>query len=449
MSDPNKEPNSDLQTGMSPGTPGSLLHKPVSRRDVLKLAGVGGLGLLLGGSAAGALLSSTGAAVRKDSGKDRVLNAGDPAATVQPFYGKHQAGIITPSQNFMCFASFDLTTTSLDEVRSLFKKWTEAAADMSRGQMLGDDRSNRNPNLPPADTGEAAGLTPSGTTFTFGVGPSFFDSRFGLAHKRPAAFPDLPAFRSDALQDEWSGGDIGVQVCADDLQVAFHAIRNLTRIARGTAVLRWTQEGFQRTGAAEPAGGTPRNLMGFKDGTGNPDVKDSRLMDQVVWAQVSDGAAWMDSGSYMVVRRIRMRLEIWDRSTLSDQEQTFGRYRESGAPLGGTNEFDPLDLEKKDRQGNYALPVNSHSRLAHMDGQIKLLRRAYSYSSGMDRKTGQLDAGLFFICFQRDIGKQFIPMQQKLAASDNLNEYISHIGSASFACFPGVSEGRYFGDLLF
>lgn len=445
MSEHEKEASSELMAGTSQGTPGSLLHKPVSRRDVLKMAGVGGLGLLLGGGAAGAILSHTGAVKRTDD----LINTKDEAGTVYPFYGSHQAGIITKSQNFMCFAAFDLTTSSLDEVRSLFKKWTEAAAIMAEGSMLGTDRSNQNPNLPPADTGEADGLAPSRTTLTFGVGPAFFDARFGLAGKRPAAFPDLPAFRGDALQEEWSGGDIGVQVCADDLQVAFHAIRNLTRIARGTAVLRWTQEGFQRTGAAQPSGGTPRNLMGFKDGTGNPDVNDAKLMNQFVWAQASDGAGWMSGGSYMVARRIRMRIEIWDRSTLSDQEQTFGRHRSSGAPLGGTDEFEPLNLEKRDAAGNFVLPENSHSRLAHMHGDTKILRRAYSYSSGLDPKTGQLDAGLFFICFQRDISKQFIPMQQKLAANDKLNEYISHIGSATFACFPGVSSGRYIGDLLF
>ncbi|WP_138495945.1 iron uptake transporter deferrochelatase/peroxidase subunit [Paenibacillus pinistramenti] len=438
--------NENLQeAGTSSKTPGSLLNKPVSRRDVLKMAGIGGLGLLLGGGAAGALFKGTKAFTRKES----VLNAGRTNEKVHPFYGKHQSGIITPSQNFLCFASFDLTVASINEVRELFQKWTLAAANMTQGSMLGDSAANTSLNLPPADTGEAAGLIPSRTTITFGAGPSFFDSRFGLASKRPAAFPDLPKFRGDALQPQWCGGDIGVQVCADDLQVAFHAVRNLARIARGSAVLRWTQEGFQRTGAAEPANGTPRNLMGFKDGTGNPDVNDAKLMDEVVWAQAGDGAAWMAGGSYMVARRIRMRLEVWDRSTLDDQQRTFGRYRDSGAPLGGQDEFDPLDLNAKDAAGQPALPVTSHSRLAHMDGNTKLLRRAYSYSSGLDAKTGQLDAGLFFICFQRNVSKQFIAMQQILAASDKLNEYISHVGSAGFACFPGAAEGGYIGDTLF
>jgi deferrochelatase/peroxidase EfeB len=303
-------------------------------------------------------------------------------------------------------------------------------------------------NLPPSDTGEAAGLSPSRLTVTFGAGPSLFDSRFGLSAKRPAALVDLPAFGGDELLAEWSGGDLAVQVNADDMQVAFHAIRNLARIARGKAVLRWTQEGFQRTGAADKTGSTPRNLMGFKDGTGNPDTADQAEMARVVWADAADGMPWMAGGSYMIVRRIRIRVEVWDRSTLQDQEATFGRYRHNGAPLGGTDEFEAIDLSRKDERGEPIIPMRSHVALARGEGMNPILRRSYSYSSGMDHKTGQLDAGLIFICFNRDSRKQFIPMQQKLGQNDLLNEYIVHTGSAIFACFPGVKEGGYIGDTL-
>lgn len=438
--DENLEPNN----GATKSTRNSLLDKTISRRDILKLAGAGSLGLLLGAGGVGGILAATDT-LSKSTGKTNSNNF--PAEGSVPFYGQHQAGIITPSQNFLCFASFDLKTTSLAEVKKLFQAWTEAAAVMTTGDLIGN--SNSSLNLPPSDTGEAAGLSPSKMTITFGVGPSFFDERFGLSGKRPATFKELPRFRGDALQSQWCGGDIGIQVCADDLQVAFHAIRNLARIARGIAVLKWTQEGFQRTGTADPSSGTPRNLMGFKDGTGNPDTNDAKAMDDIVWAGAGDEKDWMKGGSYMVARRIRMRVEIWDRSSLSDQELTFGRHRDSGAPLGSKNEFDPLDLEAKDSSGQPTLPMNSHSRLAHMDGGTKILRRAYSYSSGIDNKTGQLDAGLFFISYQRNIEKQFIAMQQILAASDKLNEYIVHVGSAVFACFPGTRKGGYIGETLF
>ncbi|GLX66271.1 iron uptake transporter deferrochelatase/peroxidase subunit [Paenibacillus glycanilyticus] len=416
----------------------SILEKPVSRRDLLRLAGVGGAGLLLGASGVGAIFGAKGSTA---------LGAAKPSSEDQiDFYGKHQAGITTPPQDFLMFASFDLTTNSIDDVRKLFKSWTEASAAMAKGVMIGE--VNDNPNLPPTDTGEAAGLNPSKTTITFGVGPSFFDARFGLASKRPAVLADLPAFGGDELREEWCGGDIGVQVSANDMQIAFHAIRNLARIARGKAVLRWTQEGFQRTGGADSAGATPRNLMGFKDGTGNPDTKDEAVMNEVVWAQSGDGTPWMAGGSYMIVRRIRIRVEVWDRSTLGDQEATFGRHRDSGAPIGSKKEFDPVDLSRKDGKGKPLIPVNSHVALARGNGSVKILRRSYSYSSGMDNRTGQFDAGLLFICYNRDTRKQFIPMQQKLGQMDALNEYIVHNGSAVFACFPGVREGGYIGDTL-
>lgn len=413
----------------------------ISRRDLLKMAGIGGAGLLLGGAGVGVLFKST-----DDSSASATASPSDNSYhEAIPFYGEHQAGIVTPAQDFVVFASFDVTASSVDEVRKLFKDWTAAAAVITQGGMLGED--NENLNVPPSDTGEAAGLQPSKTTLTFGVGPSFFDGRFGLAERKPAELADLPAFSGDALRAEWMGGDIGVQACANDMQVAFRAIRNLARIARGKAALRWTQEGFQRTGGADPSGGTARNLMGFKDGTGNPDVTDASKMNEVVWTQASDGPQWMAGGSYMVVRRIRIRVEVWDRSTLGDQEATFGRYRTSGAPLGSEKEFDSIDLDRKDEKGKPAIPMGAHIRVAKENG-VQILRRSFSYSSGLDTRTGQLDAGLLFVAFNRNVAKQFIPMQRTLAASDRLNEYIEHNGSALFACFPGVREGGYIGDTL-
>lgn len=420
-----------------------LLRKPLSRRDMLKMAGAGGVGLLLGAGGLAGVLAGNG--LWKGAGT--AATTPDVSADIVPFYGTHQAGIVTPAQDFICLGAFDLTTTDLGDVRVLFQKWTEAAARMCAGQGVGEESDN--PYMPPLDTGEAIGLKAVRTTITFGVGPSFFDSRFGLAGKRPQALVDLPAFGGDELVPEWVGGDIGVQVCANDPQVAFHALRNLARIARGKAVLRWVQEGFQRTAAADPTGSTPRNLMGFKDGTGNPNVQDPAVANEVVWVQPSDGADWMVNGSYMIMRRIRMRIEVWDRTTLSDQEATFGRHRSTGAPLGGKDEFEPLDLGKKDDKGRPVTPVNSHVALAHMEGKVKIHRRGYSYSSGIDLKTGQLDAGLLFICFNRDPRRQFIPMQHKLAAQDALNEYIVHVGSAIFACLPGAKQGGYIGETLF
>ncbi|GIO07704.1 peroxidase [Brevibacillus reuszeri] len=415
-------------------------NKKITRRDALKLAGVGGIGLLLGAGGMKTFLPATSTAKQASPAPSSVDG-------IIPFYGKHQSGITTPMQDFICMGAFDLTTTSIDDVRKLFQSWTSAASRLTEGKSVDDE--SENPHLPPVDTGESMGLGSMRMTITFGLGASFFDERFGLAAKRPAPLVDLPRFNSDEIRKEWSGGDIVVQVCANDPQVAFHALRNLARIARGKAVLHWLQDGFQRTSAADPTGSTPRNLMGFKDGSNNPQVSDAKVADEIVWAQSEDNPAWMAGGSYMVMRRIRMRIEVWDRSSLDDQESTFGRHRQSGAPLGKSGEFDELELDRKDSAGKPVIPATSHVALAHMEGKVKILRRGYSYSSGMDVKTGQLDAGLLFICFNRDPRKQFIPMQQKLAAVDQLNEYITHVGSGLYACLPGAREGGYIGDTLF
>ncbi|MBT2726664.1 deferrochelatase/peroxidase EfeB [Bacillus sp. ISL-75] len=412
----------------------------ISRRDILKTAGVGGVGVILGASGLSGLLSiSESKATTKD------------AHEIVPFYGKHQSGITTKTQNHVYFVSLDVTTSKKEDLVQLFKDWTKAAALLSEGKAVGDLSSNE--FLPPKDTGEAAGLSASNLTITFGVGPSLFvkdnQDRFGLKAKQPKELVDLPKFPLDALEDEWTGGDLCIQACADDLQVAFHAVRNLIRIARGKAILRWAQTGFQRTKQADPKSETPRNLFGFKDGTANPDVNNESQMNKQVWVQPGDGPNWLVNGSYLVVRRIQMFIEVWDRTTLKDQENTFGRYRENGAPIGQKNEFEKLDLKQKNEKGEYSIPADSHTRLSHGDGSQQILRRAYSYSDGMDLKTGSFDAGLLFLCFQRAPSKQFIPIQNRLAKMDKLNEYISHRGSAIFACLPGTKSSGFIGEALF
>lgn len=422
---------------MKPGK-SDVLSEPVSRRDVLKLTGVGGLGLMLGAS--GTWLASK-----------TLLTDSTNTENIIPFYGEHQAGITTPAQDFVSFVALDVVAAKRSEVKDLFRKWTEAAARMTTGRTVGEETGQA--LLPPTDTGEAGGLTASRLTITFGAGATFFQKdgtdRFGLRSKLPPMLAELPIFSGDQLQAEWCGGDLCIQACADDPQVAFHAVRNLIRIGRGYVTVRWMQSGFQRTNAADPKKGTPRNLLGFKDGTGNPNIKDKEKMNQVVWSQSTDRVPWMTGGSYMVVRRIQMHIEVWDRTTLQEEENTFGRHRQSGAPLGMSSEFDKLDLEKKNPDGTYVIPEDSHVRLAHGNGKIELLRRSYSYTNGLIEKTGQLDAGLLFICYQRDPRRQFVPIQARLAQSDKLNEYITHVGSAVFACFPGVRKGGYIGGTLF
>jgi deferrochelatase/peroxidase EfeB len=320
---------------------------------------------------------------------------------------------------------------------------------MTTGQQVGGDKD---PQAPPLDTGEAEGLSAANLTITVGFGPSFFDDRFGLADQRPAALVTLPAFPNDQLQPARSGGDIGVQACSNDPQVAFHAIRNFARMARGTAVLRWTQLGFGRTSTTSVSQATPRNLMGFKDGTRNIRGESAADLDDYVWVGPETDQAWMQGGSYLVARRIRMLIESWDTDSLGDQERVFGRAKGSGAPLTGKAELDVPDLAAKNTDGTPVIDTEAHIRLAApaTNGGQKILRRGYSYTDGIDADTGLLDAGLFFIAYQKDPAKQFIAIQNRLGHGDALNEYIRHTGSALFAVPPGLSgPGDWFGKKLF
>ncbi len=274
----------------------------------------------------------------------------------------------------------------------------------------------------------------------------------GLARRLPPALVELPPFGGGELLDpDRSDGDISVQCCADDAQVAFHAFHNLVRIARGTAAVRWTQLGFGRTSTTSEHQETPRNLMGLKDGTNNLKGEDGALMQEHVWVGDRDQPAWMRGGSYAVTRRIRMLLEVWDRSSLRDQQETIGREKVSGAPLGGRLEHDVPQLGALDANGGFVIPADAHIRRAapaENDG-IRILRRGYSFSDGVDPATGQLDAGLFFIAYQRDPRRQFVPLQRRLGEADALNEYIKHVASGLFAVPPGVEPGGYLGQDLF
>lgn len=409
----------------------TTLEEGVTRRDVLKVAGLTGLGAALYASGIERLLP-------------RALTA--QATDQVPFYGTYQAGILTPVQNHIQLVAFDVQTDRRDELIDLLRRWTRACSRLAAGLSLGESDSQY---VPPEDTGEAEGLSASHLTFTFGCGASLFaGDRFGIAHKRPAALRDLPIFDLDQLDDKWSGGDLIVQICADDQQVVFHALRNLTRIGRGVVKIRWTQAGFQRSKAADATGGTPRNLFGFKDGTGNPDLTKNKVRNKHLFYQWQDGSPWLTNGTFLVVRRIQMHLEVWDRTILKEQERTFGRERASGAPLGSTNEFASVTPDQRTLHGETQLPADSHTAVAHGTGKEQLLRRSYSYQAGVNETTGALDAGLLFVSFQRS-PDQFITIQKRLAASDRLNEYITHRGSALFACFGGIQKGGYIGDALF
>jgi deferrochelatase/peroxidase EfeB len=419
-----------------------------SRRGIL--AGAGGL-LVSTGFTRSARASSPGAPV------------GD--AEREAFFGEHQAGIATAPQTNSYFVTFDLAAKTRDEVTAMLRLWTDAAARMTSGDTarpLGDDPSIEGP-----DGASALGLKPARLTLTFGFGPGLFVKdgvdRYGLAARRPEALVDLPKFNGDQLQPARTGGDISVQACADDPLVAFHAVRELDRLSYGMAQIRWAQTGFM---PQAPAGETPRNLMGFKDGTANPPLRVAattpdapRAFGDVVWV-VEEGPDWMRGGSYLVARRIRISLEHWDRSEVDFQEQVIGRHKYSGAPIGKSGEQELLELDRLDKDGNPLIADNAHVRLgaaAANDG-AQILRRSYSYNDGVSLtaerwppwRQGMLyDSGLMFVAYQRDPRAGFIKIYENMSKLDALNQFTTHTGGGLFACPTGLRAGEFIGQRLF
>lgn len=431
-----------MDTTRSPAAePEKTPGRGVSRRSMLTALGAGGLGVAAGAFGQAAVAGAT--------------DTPAPVNDVVEFFGEHQAGIATPAQDRMHMAAFDLTTQDRAEVIALLKDWTAAIEHMVRGAEVGQyGATGGSYDAPPEDTGEAIDLSASHLTVTIGFGRSFFESqhgpRFGLAGKMPDSLIELPHFPGDALEENRSGGDLVVQACADDPQVAVHAVRNLARIGFGKARVRWSQIGFGRTSSTSTSQTTPRNLFGFKDGTANLKAEEQQALDEHVWVHGQTGdQAWMNGGSYLVARRIRMHIETWDRSPLGDQENIFGRTKREGAPLSGGTEFTEPDFTMAGRSGPM-MPADSHVALSHPSANngVQLLRRGFNYTDGSDG-LGRLDAGLFFIAFVVDPRTHYVPMQNALAKHDALSEYLKHTGSGLFAVPPGIKPGQYLGQGLF
>ena len=414
---------------------------------------------LLGGAGAGAVAGAAGFGVGRWSGGDapdpalrRAAAAGDGLDLTRSvaFYGEgagaHQAGIETPQQRYCVYMTFDVTASTAQELQVLLARWSAAIAQCTAGEPVGSVAPDR-AGAVAGDTGEALDLGAASLTVTLGLGPGLFDERFGLAAKRPARLADLPAMPSDQLQPHLTGGDLSLQACADDPQVAYHAIRDLARMGRGTVNTRWVVLGFGRASAG-PGQSTPRNLMGFKDGTRN--ITTPAELDEHVWLDADSGEPdWMVGGTYQVARKIRMDIEIWDADDVADQQRIFGRSKQDGAPLTGTAEHDDPDFTATAADGTPVIEPVSHIALAahENNGGVRIFRRGYNFTDGIS-DVGQLDAGLLFIAYMDDPAA-FVQLQTKLGRSDALNEYIAHIGSGIFAVPPAPAVGHYLAEGLF
>ena len=388
-----------------------------------------------------------------------VVAAADTTNVVS-FFGTHQGGIVTPTQSHTYFAAFDLQASKVADIIALLRRWTHAAALLTAGLPLGSlDKGAVLADAPAPDTGEAVDLDPARLTLTFGFGAGLFVrdgfDRYGLRGKRPEALVDLPRFNGDQMVESCTGGDLSIQACADDQQVAFHAVRQLARLADGVAAIRWTQTGFSPNFGKK----TPRNLMGFKDGTSNAATASPEAVNAAIWVG-EDGPAWMRGGSYAVMRRIRIALEHWDHMDTPFQESTIGRKKSSGAPLTGKFETDALDLEAADADGNPVLPPTAHVRTATAaeNGGALIHRRGYSYNEGVNftaerwppwHQGLEYNAGTFFVCYQRDPRSGFVKLFDKMSKLDAMNQFTTHVGGGLFACPPGVEAGHYVGQALF
>lgn len=393
---------------------------------------------VIGGAAAAAATAtvlatdrerSTIARVERDALLARSTFVG---AGMEPAAGKHQSGVVTAPQAHSVFAAFDL------------REGVDAAAVGRLMRLLTDDITRvTSGRAALADTAAELAATPARLTVTVGFGPGLF-ARTGLAEQQPAGLVELPAFpKIDRLQDRWSGGDLLLHICADDAMVVAHTQRMLLKDTRAFAVPRWFQRGFRRAMGSGVPGSGDRNLMGQIDGTVNP-AKDSEF-DAVVW---NTGPGWFAGGTTMVLRRIRMDLDRWDELDRSAMEQVMGRHLDTGAPLGGSAEHEEPDLAALDFTGLKAIPDFAHLRLARGDGPARqILRRPYNYDDSPDAD-GASDVGQLFCSYQADIGRQFVPMQQRLAESDLLNKWTTPVGSAVFAILPGFEAGQWLGQGL-
>lgn len=430
MTDESRDPIPEAEATSEPSS-------GVSRRRLLGFAVGSGIAGLAAGAGAG--LAGGLALARADENRH---------ADAHAFFGAHQAGITTPVQEHLHFAAFDMMPrTNRDDLIELLQDWSYAAARMTQGlEVSATGAVGGDAQRPPDDTGEALGLGAANLTVTLGFGPTLFrhddGDRYGIDDRRPAVLERLPAFVGDDLDPLLSHGDLCVQVCADDPQVAVHAVRNLSRIAFGKARLRWSQLGYGKTSRTSADQATPRNLFGFKDGTANILSDDTEGLADHVWVGASDEPAWMEGGSYLVARRIAMLIETWDRVRLAEQDAIIGRDKGEGAPLSGGVEATAPDFSSS------AIDAHAHMRLAHPEQNdgVRILRRGFNYVNG-NNELGRLDAGLFFLSYQRDPA-QFIAVQRRLS-TDLLNEYIRHVGSGLWAIPPGAVAGSYVGAGLF
>ena len=352
-----------------------------------------------------------------------------------PFDGPHQAGVLTEPRDAVVLAALDSVATDLGALVAGLRLLSARARELTQGWAMPVGE----PDEPPPDSGAlGTEIAPDALTVTIGFGASLFE-RHDL--KAPEKLERMTPFAGDRLDPGLTHGDVILLISANHMDTASHALRELLRLTRDQLALRWWIDGFQGAHRGPEQRSARRNLFGFRDGTGNPDTSDDALMRQLVWTP--------GGGTYMAVRLIRMHLEFWDRVGLRHQEAMIGRRRDTGAPLGGRDEFDDprLDLDP----GGDRVPLDSHIRLANprtaATADQRLLRRSWNYQRGFD-PAGQLDQGLIFVAYNQDPERQFVTVQNRLAG-EPMTDYITPVGGGYFYVPPGArGAGDWVGSHL-
>jgi len=435
MDEPEPERAPQPEAGRGPG-----------RRAFLRGMAGGVAGGVVAGGAAGAAGGYAYRASRPDpsaAADTAVIQGRLPAV---PFHGTYQAGILPRPGARTAVISFTATADGRAELADLFRTVT----DRARFLTAGGTPPPAGIGGPPPDSGTLGPtVVPDGLTVTFGVGSTLFDDRYGLAAQRPALLTPMRSFPNDNLDPAQSDGDLVLQLTAGNADTVLHALRDIAKHTRGGMQVNWRIDGF--SSPARPAGTVPRNTMGFMDGIANPDTSSQAEMDSLVWIQpgAAGEPAWTAGGSYFVVRLIRMFIEFWDRVDILEQENMFGRRRDTGFPLDADEIFATPDYAA-DPTGD-VIPLTAHIRLANprtaQTASSRILRRAYNYDHGIDQ-VGDLDTGLIFTCFQQDIKRQFETVQTRLI-DEPLVDYISAFGGGYFLALPGVrNSGDFYGRAL-
>lgn len=356
------------------------------------------------------------------------------------YLGSHQAGVLTPEPKNASFIAFNITENSIEELQTIFTLLTQRIADLTQPQKAPPINNDK---MPPAESGIlGTQQQPDSLTITVALGNSLFDNRFGLNKIKPKYLSEMTSFPNDRLEQKWCGGDLLLQICANSQESVIYALRDILRHISPYSFPLWKIDGFLPARDIDNHS-TPINLFGFKDGTGNAPADDNLLMNELIWiTKGSQEPSWCDGGTYQAVRLIRFNLEFWDRTPLEDQENDFGRHKNSGAPIGMKNEHDDPEFGQ-DPHGDRIL-FDSHMRRAEPRNPerytAKLRRRSYSYSLGLT-ETGTLDMGLVFVSFQQNLKTGFIDTQKRLNG-EPLERYIKPFGGGYYFVLPGIESAQ-------